>query len=227
MKKRIVLFTLIELLVVIAIIAILASLLFPSLKKARDMAKQLNCVNNLKQTGIVNLQYAMDSSFFVAASDSNLPSTPPWPSILDYYGYVQLKTMSESTSLEPHMFYCPTHPRVIPSPGVFGTWNNVYARNVYLAAVEPNNWSGWDQDYIHIKKVLSPSKKPLFMDSINLTSTSAWVYGGQWFYLGRIHLRHTNKANMLFCDGHVDAWGKAECITDGVSDSLIYLGPFP
>lgn len=61
-------FTLVELLVVISIIALLLSILMPSMQKAREQAKKIICGSNVKQIVLAELLYAQDNDNFLPGS---------------------------------------------------------------------------------------------------------------------------------------------------------------
>ena len=58
-------FTLVELLIVVSILAILAGLLLPALNKAREKARALQCIGNMRQMALGMLSYTTDSGFWI------------------------------------------------------------------------------------------------------------------------------------------------------------------
>jgi len=195
-------FTLIELLVVIAIIAILAAILFPVFAQAREKARSIDCVSNLKQLSLANLQYSEDyDEFNVPVFEAN--SGIPWWQALDPY----VKSMS--------VYLCPDDtysrgPGIIPVSysiafdwGDWGLCNNNGCTNE----------AKWSAAGANVAKITQPSSTILFGERWNSYkqwgqgwAADLWCNDGEYLYGQNGHMPasigHSGGSNYGFCDGH-------------------------
>jgi prepilin-type N-terminal cleavage/methylation domain-containing protein/prepilin-type processing-associated H-X9-DG protein len=211
-------FTLIELLVVIAIIAILAAMLLPVLAKSRLTAQRAVCESNLRQLAIATQLYWGDNHENCFYYGSTVLNKAGVSGNLWWFGWLQGTSVPEGQrafDLSTGVLYPYLHGnevRLCPSP----VWNsprfqpkgtNVvfsYGYNEYLGPLNTKTYSS--------TRLKTPAQTVLFADAAVVDTFQGASPSNpkfQEFYyldlndLPNGHFRHSQQANVAFCDGHI------------------------
>ncbi len=224
-------FTLTELLVVIAIIAILAALLVAAISRAKGIALRTQCANNVRQLGLALQEFKTDHNFYPPYLDpSDWSENRFWKNALGY----EIDIHSNVEYYPKGVWHCPAAYRPSNSIwNLHGEWGyDDYGYNAYgLGSLAFTNSLGLSTYWlpnlptprVNESKVASPSEMfavgdaffggpSVIEDGVNIlgrASDGVVSSHGHAFAdpesTKRAYARHQGKANVVFCDGHVES----------------------